>query len=314
MLQQTRTETVESYYEAFLERFPSIEALAAAPLNEVLAAWSGMGYYRRARQFHEAAQQVVARGGALPSSLEGLLELPGIGPYTAAAIASIAYAAPTPVLDGNVERVLTRLEAYADNPRSAAGRRHLLAVAQREMVDKRPGDFNQAMMELGATVCAPRRPDCARCPLSRDCRAFAEGDCEEYPVLPMRRRPIREKRLVVVARHAGRLLLNRRDDEARLLAGVWELPWVGDISTAAEALGERYGGEWRLQPPSARVRHSITTRALEVSVCVGEWSSSSADSIGEADGLAWVEEARLDSLPTTSLVGKALAALVSDRN
>jgi A/G-specific adenine glycosylase len=182
MLQQTRVETVIPYYEKFLARFPTLESLAEADLSEVLAHWSGLGYYRRARQLHAAAQAVRDRhGGEIPQSVAGLESLPGVGAYTAAAVASIAFGVAAPVLDGNVERVLTRRLALAENPKSRAVRLVLLEEGARLLSESRPGDSNQALMELGATLCAPQRPRCLFCPLLAGCRAAAQGDQERYP-------------------------------------------------------------------------------------------------------------------------------------
>jgi A/G-specific adenine glycosylase len=310
MLQQTRSETVGRFYERFLERFPTVEALAVAPVEDVLAAWSGLGYYRRARQLHQAARLVHEGGGKLPTTVEELLELPGIGPYTAAAIASIAFCQPTPVLDGNVERVLSRVEAMRENPRAASGRRRLLAWAGDAIDPLRPGDFNQALMELGSTICTPRNPACPACPLLSECAAAREGSPEMYPRLPKRSKPTLEKRLAVVVRNDGRILMSRRADDARQLAGVWELPWiVCSDDDPVSALEERYGGSWELKPVGRTVRHSITSRQLEVSVATGDWHPPEFDSIAEAEHLGWLEERSLDNVPTTSLVGKALAVL-----
>ena len=166
MLQQTQVKTVIPYYEAFLERFPNVETLAAASIGEVLASWSGLGYYRRARQLHRAAQEVVHRGEGLPENARALEKLPGIGPYTAAAVASIAFGEAVPVLDGNVERVLSRYVALSEDPKRRAHRNTLLALAAEILDRERPGESNQAMMELGATVCTPRRPQCGSCPIA----------------------------------------------------------------------------------------------------------------------------------------------------
>src|SRR3954447_16114758 len=225
MLQQTRVETVLPFYNRFLERFPTVEDLARAEVEEVLALWSGLGYYRRARQLHAAAREIAA-AGAFPSTLEGLLALPGIGAYTTAAVASIAFGVAAPVMDGNVERVLSRCLALDADPHASAGRRQLLAAAAELLDPLRPGDSNQALMELGATLCSPRNPKCLLCPLRSGCRAAAEGDPERYPVPKTKREPERHRLLVAVVEEASGVLLFRRPDDSTLLAGTWELPWM----------------------------------------------------------------------------------------
>jgi A/G-specific adenine glycosylase len=326
MLQQTRAETVMGYYEDFLSRFPTHLELAEAPIETVLAAWSGLGYYRRARQLHAAVRELAEQGREIPESPEELRELPGIGEYTAAAIASIAFGAPVAVLDGNVERVLSRLIALPDNPRLAGPKRKLRELANRELDRSRPGDFNQAMMELGATTCLPRAPLCGACPLREGCRGLAEGRSEAYPALPARRKPQREQRRVAVVRRGRKMLVARRSADAELLAGMWELPWVPvaaeeEAGTAEQALAERYGGTWTVESPGGRVRHAMTYRAIEAAVCAGRWreperetARPQADEIAEATAgpeLRFVSGAELAALPTTSLVAKALAALDS---
>ncbi len=246
----------------------------------------------------------------MPETADALLELPGVGPYTAAAVASIAYGEPVPVVDGNVERVLARVEAMEENARTASGRRRLLRRAELSLDQLRPGDFNQALMELGATICTPKRPDCQACPVSGACSGFRNGRAEDYPVLPKRAKPTREQRLAVAVRNDGRLLMSRRPDDARQLAGVWELPWVLQSDEApTDTLSERYGGAWRLDAARVTVRHSITTRSLEVAVATGDWQAPEANTVAEANHLCWLEERDLESVPTTSLVTKALAAL-----
>lgn len=261
MLQQTRVETVLPYYRRFLERFPHVAALAEAPLEDLLALWSGLGYYRRARLMHAAARRVMEEhGGRFPRSVDGLLGLPGIGSYTAAAVASICFGVDVPVMDGNVERVISRLLALDDaDPKATAPRRRLVAAAGDLLDPDRPGDGNQAMMELGATVCTPRSPRCLLCPLREPgpggpggwphagdgdvdgggpapdrypgCRALTEGDPEAFPPPRRRREPVREHRLFALVERPhpdgeNRLLLFRRPDDSPLLAGIWELPWV----------------------------------------------------------------------------------------
>ena len=247
MLQQTRVESVLPYFERFLVRFPTPAALAAAPLDEVLTLWAGLGYYRRARHLHAAAAQVVERhGGEVPADAEAFGALTGVGRYTCGAVQSIAFGHRAPVLDGNVERVLCRLDRVALDPRAPDVRRGLWARAAKLADHPRPGDVNQALMELGATVCTPRSPRCEACPLSAVCAARAGGDAERLPIKAAR--PERA-RVVVVAGlsrdDAGRIWMARRPDEG-LLAGLWELPGV-EVPSADPAhlgaLGMRAGGE-----------------------------------------------------------------------
>ncbi|HVT59968.1 MAG TPA: A/G-specific adenine glycosylase [Thermoanaerobaculia bacterium] len=304
MLQQTRVEAVVPFYERFVARFPTVEELARAPLDEVLALWSGLGYYRRARQLHAAAQRVAAAGG-FPRTYEGLLDLPGIGPYTAAAVASIAFGAAIPVLDGNVARVLSRVLAQAGDPSGRTARRRLLAAAAGLLVAGRAGDSNQALMELGATLCLPRQPRCPRCPLRGGCLGALEGAPERYPAARRRRRPERLRLLVAVVERQGRVLLFRRPDASAVLAGTWELPWVewGGGEEAARALADKYGGVWRLGAAAGEVRHGITYRDLAVAVHRAELEGSGE--VREGAEAAWVDA--LAGLPLSSLVRKVMA-------
>jgi A/G-specific adenine glycosylase len=305
MLQQTRVETVLPYYTRFLERFSTVEELAQADIAEVLALWSGLGYYRRARQLHVAARR-IAELGRFPRTVEELRELPGIGAYTAAAVASIAFGIPEPVLDGNVERVVARLLALEGDPKSGAVRRRLLAAAGGLLDPARPGDSNQALMELGATLCTPRRPKCLLCPLAKGCRGAATGDLERYPT-PRRRREVEHHLLVVaVVEEKGRVLLFRRSDESGLLAGTWEIPWV-ESAEPESALAARYGGRWLLGPVATRVRHGITYRDIEVEVHRARLLSG--EEVAEGPEAGWFDAAGRAALPLSSLVGKVLEAL-----
>ena len=307
MLQQTRVETVIPYYHAFLARFPTVMDLARAPLDAVLAAWSGLGYYRRARQLHAAARQVAERGGAFPENLSGLLELPGIGSYTAAAIASICFDVATPVLDGNVERVLARRLAEAGDPKSAAVRRGLLAAAAELLDPARPGDSNQAMMELGATICVPKNPRCLLCPLASGCRALARGEADLYPKARVDR-PVEEVSIlaVLVEDESRRTLMFRRPDESSLLAGLWEVPWVeGGTNGAAFRLADRYGGRWTLGRKIGAARHGITYRDLRVAVFRGEIAGRGE--VREGLEAGWFSPEEIGGLASSSLVGKILA-------
>lgn len=241
MLQQTRVAAVLEHYARFMKRFPTVAVLARAREQSVLAAWSGLGYYHRARRMHLAAKVIVLeRGGQFPSRMEEWLELPGIGRYTAAAIASIAFAEPVAVVDGNVERVLVRLHGNPITNGSAWDR------AQAMLDPRRPGDFNQAMMELGATVCTPRSPQCLLCPISSFCDTRGEQPAA-------RQAPRKRKQLIyALVEKQGAVLLVKRPPGARLMAGMWELPQLAVAPTEA--------------PPIARVRHSITDTDYQVPV------------------------------------------------
>jgi A/G-specific adenine glycosylase len=233
MLQQTRVAVVIDRYQAFLLRFPSLLSLAAAPEQDVLAMWSGLGYYRRARMLHKAAQYVAARhDGRLPTSADKLQLLPGIGAYTAAAIASIAQGQRVAVVDGNVERVLCRMAGWDSGGRAggAALKRKIAGLAQQLVSPDRPGDFNQAMMELGATVCLPRNPRCLECPVSKDCKT--QGEHKTAPRAPMLSQEIAYALSVRMGRRAGttnrptsrEVLLEQRPESASVMPGLWELP------------------------------------------------------------------------------------------
>ncbi len=226
MLQQTQVDTVRPYFVRFLEAFPTVEALAQAADEPLLKAWEGLGYYTRVRNLRKAAQGVMAiHGGALPKTAEALETLPGIGAYTAAAIASICFGEAVPVVDGNVARVFARFNCLCEDFKKMPPRRALATwLTPHIAASGSPADFNQAMMELGALVCTPRHPACARCPLQADCRAASEGTQEDYPVVAARK-ALRERKaqVLMVRNEQGHLLLCRHQGE-RLLGGFWELP------------------------------------------------------------------------------------------
>jgi len=314
MLQQTQVETVLPYYRRWMERFPDVAALAAAPEADVLKAWEGLGYYARARNLHAAAREVVRRhGGRLPADAAALRALPGIGPYTAGAIASIAFNAPEPAVDGNVARVLSRLFALPQAPREPAGARALHTLAAALVPRRGARDFNQGLMELGALVCRDRAPQCLLCPLRRWCRASAEGSPERYP--PRARRPERPRVDAVMAlvEAGGRWLLRRRPPRG-LWGGLWEWPWAERKpgEPPEEALA-RLLAELGLEPaePAAllgTVRHELTHREFE-------WHCYRAPAAGngrpaeaaDADGgaLRWVAPAGFEALPLGRPMQKA---------
>jgi A/G-specific adenine glycosylase len=253
MLQQTQVETVRPYYARWLRQFPTLANLAAAPLAAVLAAWEGLGYYSRARNLHRAAQVVMAEhGGRLPDTVAGLLALPGIGRYTAGAIASIAFNRDVAVLDGNVKRVLARVFDVRLDVKSPAGEKALWTLAEGLVPAGRAGDHNQALMDLGATLCTPRAPACRLCPVRALCAAFRLGVQHERPVRTARPPVPHRVQAAAVVGKAGRVLLTQRP-AGRLLGGLWAFPAVlvdapnGGRTFIARALRRALRAEWGLQ-------------------------------------------------------------------
>ena len=225
MLQQTRVETVLSYYERFLARFPDLPSLAGAREADVLKEWEGLGYYSRARNLWNGAKQVMEKyNGILPHDPAVLRTIQGIGPYTAGAIASIAYEVPVPAVDGNVIRVLSRLFGIRENAMEPMTRKRIEQLAASLVPAERPGDYNQAVMDLGATVCVPGTPDCARCPLSSSCDAFRKGDAPDLPVLPKSKPPKTIPYAVLLIRSGDSVLMRQRSE--RLLQGLWCFPMI----------------------------------------------------------------------------------------
>ena len=290
MLQQTRAQAVIPYYERFLRRFPHVELLAAADEAEVLTLWAGLGYYSRARNLRRAAQAVVQSGG-FPADYEGLLGLPGIGEYTAAAIASIAFGLPHAVLDGNVLRVVARVENDASDIGSPRTRQRFRETAQAWLDPKAPGLFNQAVMELGATVCLPRNPDCPRCPLARVCKARAAGTAAGLPIKLRRVDTVDIEDTLLIVRRGGRILLRQREAEASRMAGFWDLPTPADLP---EARVERVLGE---------IRHSITHHRYRFTVAAATVRASKR-------GFRWFNDTEAQTIPLSTTARKALAVAV----
>jgi A/G-specific adenine glycosylase len=283
MLQQTRVEPVRHHFARFIARFPSIASLAAAPLDDVLAAWQGLGYYRRARQLHSAARTVMERHhGVFPEQVAEVLALPGVGRYTAGAILSIAYGKPLPVVDGNVARVLARLLAETGPPESAAVQARQWAAAAALLPRRDPGAWNQALMELGALVCTPRRPDCPECPVAGQCAARALGRVESIPLpRPRRRPPVVEVAAAWIARSGG-LALVRRPGRG-VLAGFWELPQA-DVGAGAD--------------PRAELAAALTQLGAR-RVAVGE-------TLARVDHAMFNRRAQLTAYATRAILGKRL--------
>jgi A/G-specific adenine glycosylase len=298
MLQQTAVKTVAPYYAKFLARWPTVEALAAASLDDVLRAWAGLGYYARARNLHACARAVVERhGGSFPRRLDALRALPGVGDYSAAAVAAIAFDQPAVPVDGNVERVVARLFALEEE--LPAGKAAIKRLAQSLLPARRAGDFAQALMDLGATLCSPKRPACALCPWSDCCQARALGREEEFPrKMPKRAGQLRRGAAFVALRADGRVLLRTRPDKG-LLASMAEVPgtaWTQDFNARdAEYLAPRWPGtRWKRLP--GMVHHVFTHFPLELAVFLAKVPRATKAPLGAR----WVKRAGLagEALPT----------------
>lgn len=299
MLQQTTVAAVIPYYQRFLARFPTVDILASAPLDDVITLWAGLGYYSRARNLHLAAQRVVTeQGGGFPGNLEALIALPGIGRSTAGAILSIAFDKPAPILDGNVRRVLVRLFAWSDDPRSSRAEKQLWLWAETLTPEKSPHDYAQAIMDLGATICTPRQPDCDNCPLQGLCQACKKGLASALPMARKKKQvPVRQQIALLVCSPAG-LLLRQRPPEG-FLGGLWELP-VTDLSlrqgseqTAALLLAD-LGLHGTLSRVGA-VRHAYSHFKLELAVFRVDVDHRGA--IAEVSTYHWCKNSEMKSLP-----------------
>ncbi len=300
MLQQTQIATVLPYYAAFMRAYPTVHDLAAAEQADVLKLWEGLGYYRRARNLHKAAQRVVSDyGGHFPASAAGLQALPGIGRYTAGAIASIAYDEAAPVLDGNVLRVFARLFDIPDDIRASATQNRLWDIAAQLVPAQAPGDYNQALMELGQTLCTPRNPQCDACPVRADCRAYAAGTQAERPVKSKRApSPHYDVTAGLIRDEAGRLLIAQRPDD-KLLGGLWEFPGGKQEpdetlpGCLARELREELGIGVTVGAFFMQVKHAFTHFKITLHVFECVWGGDPPQALDCADW-RWVTEADLD--------------------
>ncbi len=303
MLQQTRVEAVVPYFERFLARFPTIQALAAASEDDVVAAWSGLGYYRRARALRAAAQAIVERhGGRFPDAKKDALALPGVGPYTAGAVLSIAYGLREPAVDGNVARVYARRFGLEDPLGSGELNRRLWELAGELLPPEDPGAWNQALMELGATVCTPRSPRCLACPWMETCDARRTGRVESLPVPARKREPVDVVLEVALVKRDGEILLQRRPARGRM-ARMWELPTreLGDVGLWPPefTLPIREG------EPLDEIGHGITHHRIRARVRTGELAPG-----GEGEAL-WIRPLDAQELALTGMARKILRRLGS---
>ena len=287
MLQQTRVAVVLPYYARFLARFPDVRALADAEEQDLLAAWAGLGYYSRARNLQKAAKNIVERG-EFPRDHSSLGELPGVGDYTASAVASIAFGLPHAVLDGNVARVLSRLAPEMGDIKSETVRKRLRALAELLLDRRQPGEFNQAMMELGATVCLPKRPHCEGCPIRLYCEARKQGLENQLPVRGVRSSVEQRAKKLLVIEKAGKILFWRRPAESSRLAKFWELP---EREQLPDAEVTDYAGAFR---------HTIVNTIYLVEVCRASVPS-------RPNGFRWLAKTSLEHVPVSTTAKKALA-------
>lgn len=292
MLQQTRAQTVEGYYRRFLAQFPDVYALARADEQAVLKAWEGLGYYSRARNLHRAAQVIANElGGQFPDTAEELQKLPGIGPYTAAALASIAFDQPVPAIDGNLIRVLSRLYLVEEDAGIPSVKRRLYQLGLGLMPAARAGDMNQALMDLGATICLPGTPDCGVCPVSGYCLAYKEGEPERLPVLPRKKPPREIPVAVVLLRHGDKIFVTRRSQA--LLRGLY----VFYLLEHEDAAGiRRHLAAHGIRPVSlaeiGQARHIFTHRVWQMRMYLCDVADDTMPGEGQ-----WVTKEEMDALP-----------------
>ncbi len=314
MLQQTRVETVIPYWSRFVRDYPTVHALAEAPLDDVLAKWSGLGYYRRARTLHAAAQQIaVERGGVFPRAAIELRTIKGIGPYTAGAVASIAFDEPAPLVDGNVVRVYARIFEVEDDLRSSKGIQKIWSIAGDVLPAENAGDFNQALMELGATICTPKSPRCLLCPVRELCAASAHGRERALPYLAPKKAPKEWRRVALVVTGGDRVLVARRRGDA-LFGGMWEPPAVDDEGTGerpqtlAKLIALPKGAICTEMEP---VHHVLSHRKMTLRVLAVQAKGAVFSPNDEYEKAEWMTATELDGVGVSTLARKILAAGVA---
>jgi len=315
MLQQTRVETVIPYFERWMSTFPTVKDLALSDQEAVLKCWEGLGYYARARNLHKAAKVIVDQhGGVIPSHPEALRALPGIGPYTQAAILSLAFDQPYAVLDGNVERVLARLCADDGDIRKSETKKRLQALATRLLANQPPGAFNESFMELGATVCLPRNPLCEECPLHSVCRAYKQNAVETYPVKSKKKPvPTVEVGAAITWRDEHTFLIAKRNEQG-MLGGLWEFPGgkVEAGETVEECVARELKEELNIQvnvgEHLVRVRHTYSHFKLVMDVYHCQWAGDDPKALDCAD-FRWVTRKDCDALPFSKADLKVLDVL-----
>jgi A/G-specific adenine glycosylase len=314
MLQQTQVATVVPYFQGFLERFPDLNHLARADMQDVLKAWEGMGYYARARNLHKAAAMVLGQHeGVIPQNRQDFLKLPGVGEYIAAAVLSIAFNRPYPVVDGNVKRVLSRLLVMAE-PVNLSSSNSVYQKAAAELLDNRePGNYNQAIMELGATVCKPRSPLCRKCPVQKWCRAYKTDRIAEFPRSVKKQATPRYQIAVGVVFKNGRVLITRRKPEG-LLGGMWEFPGgkigkgEGPEAACIREIKEEVNLSVKVDAHLCRIRHAYTHFKIQMEVFCCSYVSGRVNLSGPVDH-RWIRLGELEKYPLPKANHKFLSRL-----
>lgn len=312
MLQQTQVETVLPYFRRFIEAFPTFQVLSQAHEEDVLRLWSGLGYYRRARNLRFAAQRIVEEHqGRFPTTLEEALALPGVGRYTAGAVLSIALGSQVPLVDGNVERVLSRLFVIREDFSTSGGKKAAWELAEQLVPEDRPGDFNQALMELGALICTPIGPKCLLCPISNLCRAYREGIAEELPLKTRKQKQVKVEEVVLLLKCEDRWLLTNRNEES-LYEGMWQFPWLWkknrekSIRSTLKRLISSLGLPVHSAKRTHALSHGITFRRIETTFFRAELRNGFGR-VGE--DRRWVEKGNLHREPLPGYQKKVLGWL-----
>jgi A/G-specific adenine glycosylase len=316
MLQQTQVKTVLPYYERFVAAFPTVHDLAAADLSQVLKLWEGLGYYARARNLHKAAQKTANElQGNFPQTMEEAAKLPGIGSYTAAAILSIAFGVDLPVIDGNVNRVLARLFMLEMDPKSTEGRRNIRETAEKLLARGRAGDYNQALMELGAMICTPRRPKCLLCPVSTFCKAFEKSEQDKFPIKSAKKERPHVHIVVGLVWNGDRLLIDRRL-ESGLLGGLWEFPG-GKVEegesyeqTAAREIKEELGVDVEVVSHFMSLNHAYTHFSITLHAYTCRYLAGSPQAVHCAEW-RWVRKDELSLFAFPRANGRVIAKLLA---
>jgi A/G-specific adenine glycosylase len=311
MLQQTQVATVVAYYQRFLGQFPNVRSLAAADEQSVLRLWEGLGYYRRARQLHAAARQIVAaHGGRFPTDFAAVRALPGIGRYTAGAILSIGTGARLPILEANTVRVFSRLAALVGDPATTAGQKQLWTIAEQILPARDVGHFNQALMELGSEICTPKAPACDRCPVRMHCRAFAAGKQHEIP-RPVKKTQYEDAAEIAVVVRRGRRVLVRQCQSGERWAGLWDFPRFPAGGGVADGVLSLTGIAVANAERLTTIKHGVTRFRITLEVFEAEAASAPRRGINGERATRWVSVEQLADLPL-SVTGRKIAQLLAD--